>query len=123
MSVVNVKVQYIRPKYRNLKEWMASEDNVYIGRCGVVFIDGKRFPPVSTGGKGGIFANPYKVGRDGDLDEVLKNYEEWLKEEINAGRITKSQLSALKGKNLGCWCKPNKCHGDVLLRYVNSLTN
>lgn len=24
-------------------------------------------------------------------------------------------LSELKGKTLGCWCKPNPCHGDVLL--------
>lgn len=43
MSVVNVKVANLRPHYNNLREWMQDEDNVYIGRKGVVFIDGKRF--------------------------------------------------------------------------------
>ena len=42
-TCVNVKVKYIRPFYNNLKEWMEDENNVYIGRKGVVFIDGKRF--------------------------------------------------------------------------------
>jgi hypothetical protein len=25
-----------------------------------------------------------------------------------------NQLHELKDKTLGCWCKPEKCHGDVL---------
>jgi len=40
MDVVNVRVKSIRPKYNNLKEWIADGSNVYIGRGGVVFIDG-----------------------------------------------------------------------------------
>lgn len=44
MSVVNVKVAFIRPEYQNLKEWMQDNKNVYIGRKGIVFVDGKRFP-------------------------------------------------------------------------------
>lgn len=41
MSVVNVKVANIRPRYNNLAEWMADENNVYIGRKGIVFINSK----------------------------------------------------------------------------------
>lgn len=48
MSVVNCKVQYIRPKYKNLKEWISDDNNIYIGRKGVVFIDKKRFPENSS---------------------------------------------------------------------------
>jgi hypothetical protein len=29
------------------------------------------------------------------------------------------QLRELKGKELGCWCKPNKCHGDILLELID----
>ena len=36
---VNCKVKFIRPQYKNLKEWVENENNVYIGRAGVVFID------------------------------------------------------------------------------------
>lgn len=64
-SVSNVKVQYIRPKYKNLKEWMDDPTNEYIGRAGAVFIDGKRFPK-----KASIWANPFKVGKDGNSGEV-----------------------------------------------------
>ena len=31
-KVVNCKVQYIRPEFKNLKEWINSPNNVYIGR-------------------------------------------------------------------------------------------
>jgi hypothetical protein len=43
MSVVNCKVNHIRPKYNDLKEWMNDTNNIYIGRSGIVFIDGKRW--------------------------------------------------------------------------------
>ena len=36
MSVVNCKVKFIRPKYNNLEEWTRDENNVYIGRAGVL---------------------------------------------------------------------------------------
>ena len=66
MSVVNVKVGNLRPKHNNLKEWMQEEGNVYIGRKGVVFIEGKRFPTESSD-----FANPYKIGKDGSREQVI----------------------------------------------------
>lgn len=56
MSVINVKVASIRPKFNNLKEWCEDERNIYIGRAGIVFIDGQRFPKQSS-----IWANPYKI--------------------------------------------------------------
>lgn len=28
-------------------------------------------------------------------------------------------LIELRGKILGCWCKPKSCHGDVLVRLLN----
>ena len=29
----------------------------------------------------------------------------------------------LKGKTLGCFCKPYPCHGDIIAEYLNLLTN
>jgi hypothetical protein len=29
-----------------------------------------------------------------------------------------NKLLKLKGKKLGCWCKPDKCHGDILLKLI-----
>ena len=27
-----------------------------------------------------------------------------------------ARLTELSGKTLGCWCKPKRCHGDVLVK-------
>ncbi len=116
--VVNCKVKYIRPQYNNLEEWTKDDNNVYIGRGGIVFIKGKRFPP-----KASIFCNPFVIDKDGNREEVLIKYEEYIREKLKgaeAGKdpIFKDELMKLKGKNLGCWCKPEKCHGDILLKFI-----
>jgi hypothetical protein len=31
-----------------------------------------------------------------------------------------SEVSSLRGKDLGCWCKPGEaCHADVLIEIAN----
>lgn len=118
MSVINVKVAYIRPQYNNLKEWMADPNNVYIGRRGVVFIDGSRYPTI-----GSPFANPYKIGKDGIREEVSQKYEIYIRQLIKNNPSIKTELLNLKGANLGCWCAPESCHGDVLLKLIEEYTH
>ena len=115
MSVVNCKVQFIRKEgFHNLKEWMANPNNVYIGRPGVVFIEenGKkeRFPK-----KGSSFCNPFVVGKHGSREEVIAKYKVYIKDKLQADPELERELKEMKGKNLGCWCHPEACHGDVLL--------
>ncbi len=113
MSVVNVKVKYIRHcGYDNLKEWMCDPNNIYIGRAGIVFIEGERFPKESS-----PFCNPFKIDKDGDRQQVISMYETYIR---NNPKLI-SLLKDLKGKTLGCWCKPEMCHGDVLLKLINEL--
>ncbi len=122
-KVVNVKVKYIRPEFKDLKEWIESNDNVYIGRKGIVFIDNERFPK-----KDSPFANPFKVKDEKDRDKSIKLYKSYIEKKIENKEV---DISILKGKNLGCWCKkpdgalePEKdisCHGDVLLELLNSI--
>jgi hypothetical protein len=113
MSVVNCKVKYIRPKYNNLKEWVEDKNNVYIARAGVVFVDKVRFPKNSS-----KFANPYKIGKDGTRDEVIAKYKTYMLEKVESDSSLKEELLEMKGKTLGCWCKPDACHGDVLLELI-----
>ena len=116
-KVVNVKVKYIRPKYADLKEWMNDPQNVYIGRRGVVFIDGMRYPKQDS-----IWANPYKIGKDGDRKEVINRYKNHINFLIESNQITKQQLFNLNGKTLGCWCKPDLCHGDILVQLISNFS-
>jgi hypothetical protein len=62
--------------------------------------------------------NPYKVGVDGTREQVIAKFEKYL---LGNEKLMKS-LPELKGKILGCWCKPKACHGDVLAKYANSIS-
>ena len=114
MSVVNVKVEHIRPKgFKNLKEWIADPTNAYVGRAGVVFVDGKRFPE-----KASPFANPFKIGKDGTRDEVIIKYRDYIIDRLVKSEELVKELLSMRGKNLGCWCAPEPCHGDILLELI-----
>lgn len=67
-------------------------------------------------GRPGFWGNPFKIGKDGDRDDVLKMYREWLPRQPELLR----RLPELKGKTLGCYCKPEACHGDVLIEFVDT---
>ncbi len=116
MSVVNVKVKFIREEgYSNLKTWMEDANNVYVGRGRVVFLtkEGPSFPP-----KDSTFCNPFKVGKHGTREEVIAKFKAYMENRIQQDPELKAELLALEGKRLGCWCKPDACHGDVLLELI-----
>jgi len=70
-------------------------------------------------GRGSDWGNPYAIGIDGDRDEVIRKYQYDF--ERGFLKSNKEQLLKLRGKTLGCHCKPAACHGDVLANYLNSL--
>jgi hypothetical protein len=61
--------------------------------------------------------NPFKVGRDGTIAEVLVKYEA----HVRADPTLMAALPELREKVLACWCKPEPCHGDVLIRLLDEL--
>ena len=80
-------------------------DFVYIGRGVAGFRRSK-------------WANPYFVGRGGDTrEEAIAKYRKRIlgKPELLAA------LPELRGKILACWCKPEACHGDVLVELLDAL--
>lgn len=62
------------------------------------------------------WGNPFYIGRDGTRSEVIAKYRVWL---LDQPKLM-SELRELRGKILGCWCRPKKCHGDVLSALVNA---
>lgn len=112
MSVVNVKVANIRPHYRDLKCWTESAKNKYTGRRGIVFVNGERFPKTDS-----LWANPFKISKTLTREDVLRKYEEYILDKIKREGL-QERLLELRGKKLGCWCKPEKCHGDILLKLI-----
>lgn len=68
-------------------------------------------------GRPSIWGNPFVIGKDGTREEVIKKYRKYILNNIEL----KKQLKYLKGKVLGCWCKPKVCHGDVLAELANKI--
>ena len=93
--VINIKKE---EQYKNLK---STPEYEYIGR-------------------GSYWGNPYSMHEDNaSREEVIRkfkydfDYEKFPNKE-------KSEVYKLAGKRLGCFCKPEACHGDVLADFLNS---
>jgi len=62
-------------------------------------------------GRPSRWGNPYQVGTHGSRERVIESYRAYLRERPE---LVKAVRQELRGKVLGCWCKPKACHGDVL---------
>ena len=68
-------------------------------------------------GRGSPFGNPFVIGRDGDRDEVCDKFERYIEQKPQLIALVKRKLH---GKNLVCFCAPQRCHGETLLRIANA---
>lgn len=62
-----------------------------------------------------FWANPFRIGPDGDREEVIAKYRAWAP---NNPELM-ARVHELRGATLGCWCRPAACHGDVLLELAD----
>jgi hypothetical protein len=68
-------------------------------------------------GRPGVWGNPFVIGKDGTRDDVVEKYRRWV-----VGQPTlMARIGELRGKTLGCFCAPKRCHGDVLAHLANTL--
>lgn len=82
-------------------------------------------------GRPSKWGNPFTHWPDGttlakhvveDREAAVNAYREWITN--GDGKHLLNDLHELKGgKILGCWCKPQACHGDVLLELLDKLTS
>ena len=70
-------------------------------------------------GRPSKWGNPFEIGKDGTRIQVIDKFRRHLE---NSPDLMAS-IQELRGKRLGCWCKPNKCHGDVLAEICNASFN
>lgn len=63
------------------------------------------------------WGNPFVIGKDGTRQEVIAKYAEWIETQPKL----LASLHELKGRDLVCCCKPEACHGDVLLKLVEGV--
>lgn len=66
-------------------------------------------------GRGSKWGNPYKIGKHGNRNEIIEKYRKYI---MSKPELL-SDLKELEGKTLGCFCKPEKCHGDILKELID----
>jgi hypothetical protein len=57
------------------------------------------------------WGNPFEMPHDGDRDTVCDSFEIYFGRKYSLH----DRVLGLKGKVLGCWCYPKRCHGDHLI--------
>jgi hypothetical protein len=97
------------------KDGFIGENIIYLGRHNEK-LDLKASP----------LANPFKMGIDGTRDEIINKYRKWLFDKIKKkdsnvmGALNMLKLAVLKKmhKKLACYCNPEPCHVDVVIKAV-----
>jgi hypothetical protein len=69
-------------------------------------------------GRPSPFGNPYSVNMYG-REKALDLYRSYFALQLLSDSEFRERVHALKGKTLGCFCKPLDCHGDIIAEYVN----
>lgn len=74
-------------------------------------------------GRGSKWGNPFSHMKHSQAEvivdsreEAIECYKNWIQFRPDLIADAKREL---KGKVLGCFCKPLDCHGDVLLKIAN----
>lgn len=67
------------------------------------------------------WGNPFMVGQDGTRAEVIEKFRGYFHQDVLQDPTKRQMLVSLRGKRLGCHCKPMPCHGDVIAEYLNGL--
>jgi hypothetical protein len=102
-KVVNIKKSHlIKAGYKNFNDWSTNPNHIYIGRNMNFYVPGTFQSK---------WHNPYKSTKH---DNCIELYEKYI---FDSGLI--NDIEELDGKVLGCWCKPDNCHGDILLKLLN----
>lgn len=71
------------------------------------------------------WGNPFRIGTHGSRADVIHKFDLWMdgiaythiEPERRAWML--ANIHTLKGKRLGCFCKPDPCHGDILARIAD----
>ena len=81
--------------------------DVYIGRAGH--------------GKDGYFGNPFRLDAEMARGGTLDRYRKYFYHRLSTDEEFRRRIGELQGKTLGCFCKPNPCHGDIIKEYLDRM--
>lgn len=86
--------------------WETNLDFVYIGRVGK--------------GQSGYFGNPIKLAFGEQRGATIERFKQYFYDRLMNDIEFKDKVELLRGKTLVCFCSPNRCHGDIIVEYLES---
>ena len=75
-------------------------------------------------GRPSLLGNPFVLGKDGNREEVIAEYKDYLKRAIEENEKVRAEFETIKELStkgdvfIVCWCAPKKCHGDVIKQMI-----
>lgn len=81
--------------------------DAYIGRAGH--------------GMDGYFGNPFRLEPGMARGDTLDRYRKYFYHRLGTDEEFRKRIEELQGKTLGCFCKPNPCHGDIIKEYLDRM--
>ena len=81
-------------------------------------------------GRGSIFGNPYTHLPIGNTkaqvqvesrEAAIEEYRKYFYHRIETDQNFLDEVLRLKDKILGCYCSPKKCHGDIIVEFLEKL--
>ena len=69
-------------------------------------------------GRGSKWGNPFIIGKDGNRTEVIAQFRAYAEKRL----VQEPEwLEPLRGKDLTCYCYPERCHGDVIVSLIEAV--
>lgn len=98
--------------------------NIYKNRCDVYGgrAEDGTIPQYTKGWLGNPFnlKDYNKYGKEEGRRKCLEDFSKYFDEKIKNDQVYKNMLLDLKGKSVGCFCKPQACHLDIVAEWVNA---
>ena len=72
-------------------------------------------------GRPHVLGNPFPLDDPKDplkRAAVIEEYRAWFLERVENDDAFRAAVQAVRGCDLGCWCAPRACHGDVILEWL-----
>ena len=94
----------------------------YIGR-GIEYHTHMNADGIKSGEEGWL-GNPHPIGwcdicsEYHTRDECIEKFKQDFYKKIKSDPEFRKSVLLLKGKRLGCYCKPKNCHGDIIKKYI-----
>jgi len=96
--------------------------DVYIGR-GIEKYAHMLTDSIESGVEGWL-GNPHHIGwckickKTHDRTDCIQHFTKDFLHRIETDSLFRESVLELKGKTLGCYCKPKDCHGDILVEWL-----